>query len=77
MKVLELPEINELLAAEDTESFPYNKTFDEAMRDSFYLLHTSGSTGSPKPILWSYGLIGTIDTVRLLPPAEGDNGLVL
>ncbi|KAL8651738.1 MAG: hypothetical protein Q9226_004575 [Calogaya cf. arnoldii] len=75
MKVLDLPGINELLAAKDTESFPYNKTFDEAMRDSFCLLHTSGSTGLPKPISWSHGLIGTMDAVRSLPPAEGDNGL--
>ena len=30
----------------------------------------------PKPIAWSHGLIGTMDAVRLLPPTEGDNGLV-
>ena len=75
MKVLDIPEINELLDAESIESFPYNKTFDEAIQDPFCLLHTSGTTGVPKPISWSHGLIGTMDAVRLLPPTEGDDGL--
>lgn len=75
MKILDIPEIDELLDAEFTESFPYNKTFDEAIQDPFCLLHTSGTTGVPKPISWSHGLIGTMDAVRLLPPTEGDDGL--
>ena len=76
MKVLEMPETDELLNAEFTEPFPYNKTFDEAIQDPFCFLHTSGTTGVPKPIAWSHGLIGTMDAVRLLPPTEGDDGLV-
>ena len=75
MKVLDLPKIEELLDAGSTESFPYNKMFDEAMQDPFCVLHTSGTTGVPKPIAWSHGLIGTMDAVRLLPPTEGDDGL--
>ncbi|KAL8673291.1 MAG: hypothetical protein Q9168_002289 [Polycauliona sp. 1 TL-2023] len=75
MKVLELPEIDELLDAEITAAFPYNKTFGESSQDPFCILHTSGSTGVPKPIPWSHGLIGTMDAVRLLPPADGDDGL--
>ena len=72
MKVLDIPEIDELLDAECTESFPYEKSFDEAIQDPFCLLHTSGTTGVPKPISWSHGLIGTMDAVRLLPLTEGD-----
>lgn len=75
MKVLDIPEIDELLDAKSTETFPYNKTFDKASQDPFCLLHTSGTTGVPKPISWSHGLIGTMDAVRLLPPTEGDVGL--
>ncbi|KAH6873804.1 hypothetical protein B0T10DRAFT_234380 [Thelonectria olida] len=75
MKLLNIPETGELLDAEKTEPYPYNKTFDEAIQDPFCLLHTSGSTGLPKPIAWSHGLIGTMDAVRLLPPTEGDDGL--
>lgn len=75
MKLLDIPEIDELLDAESTESFPYNKTFDEAMQDPFCVLHSSGTTGLPKPISWSHGLIASMDAVRLLPPTEGDDGL--
>lgn len=75
MQVLELPEVEELLQVESIEAFPYNKTFDEAIQDPFCILHTSGSTGLPKPIPWSHGLIGTMDAVRLLPPTEGDDGM--
>ena len=75
MKVLNIPEINELLDAESTKPFPYHKSFDEAIQDPFCVLHTSGSTGLPKPVSWSHSLIGTMDAVRLLPPTEGDDGL--
>ena len=74
MRVLQLPEIDELLDVESIKSFPYNKAFDEASQDPFCLLHTSGITGVTKPVPWSHGLIGTMAAVRLLPPSEGDDG---
>lgn len=76
MQVLDLPELDELLAVEGAEPYPFYKTFDEASQEPFCLLHTSGSTGLPKPIVWSHALIGTMDAVRLLPPTEGDGGMV-
>lgn len=76
MKVINLPLLDELLDADSTPLFPYTKTFDDAINDPFCYLHTSGSTGVPKPIPWSHGLIGTMDAIRLLPPVEGDGGLV-
>ncbi|KIM94081.1 hypothetical protein OIDMADRAFT_136765 [Oidiodendron maius Zn] len=75
MKVLELPGVDELLDCDGTEPFPYNKTFDQAINEPFCVLHTSGTTGVPKPISWTHGLIGTMDAIRLLPPTEGDGGL--
>ncbi|RWA11645.1 hypothetical protein EKO27_g3464 [Xylaria grammica] len=76
MKVLQLPPLDDLLDAASVKPFPYTKTFDEAINDPFCFLHTSGTTGVPKPIPWSNGLIGTMDAVRLLPPVEGDDGLL-
>lgn len=75
MSVLNVPTVDELLDAADVNHFPYNKTWEEAENDIYCVLHTSGSTGLPKPIRWTHGLIGTMDAVRLLPPAEGDMGL--
>ncbi|KAF2001389.1 transferase family protein [Amniculicola lignicola CBS 123094] len=76
MKVLELPLLDELLDGKFAMPFPYTKTFEEAANDPFCFLHTSGTTGVPKPIPWSHGLIGTMDAVRLLPLTKGDGGLV-
>ncbi|KAM7195495.1 acetyl-CoA synthetase-like protein [Rhypophila sp. PSN 637] len=75
MTVLDVPTVDELLDAADVKHFPYNKTWEEASEETFCVLHTSGSTGLPKPMRWSHALIGTMDAVRLLPPAEGDMGL--
>ncbi|CAG9952781.1 unnamed protein product [Clonostachys rosea f. rosea IK726] len=75
MKVLQLPLLDELLDTGSTDPFPYEKSFAEAKNDPFCYLHTSGSTGVPKPIPWSHGLIGTMDAIRLLPPVDGDGGL--
>lgn len=76
MKLLQLPEVNELLSIGTVKPFPYTKTFEEAINEPFCYLHTSGSTGVPKPIPWSHGLIGTMDAVRLLPPTEGYDDLL-
>ncbi|KUM56496.1 hypothetical protein ACN42_g10719 [Penicillium freii] len=76
MTSLQLPLLHELLDNESTEAFPYTKSFEEAKDDPFCFLHTSGSTGLPKPIPWSHGLIGTMDAVRLLPPVGENADLV-
>ena len=76
MKLLQLPLLEELLDAGSTEAFPFSKNFEAAINEPFCYLHTSGSTGVPKPIPWSHGLIGTMDAVRLLPPAPGFDGLL-
>ncbi|KAJ5654232.1 Male sterilityNAD-binding [Penicillium lividum] len=71
MKVIEIPETDELLSAEPVPSHPYNKTFQEAANDPFCVLHTSGSTGLPKPIVWKNSLLGTLDATRFLPKSNG------
>ena len=75
LEVLDLPSLDELLDTKGVVSFPYTKTFEDAANEPFCFLHTSGSTGVPKPIPWSHALIGTMDAVRLLPPVDGDDGL--
>jgi acyl-coenzyme A synthetase/AMP-(fatty) acid ligase len=72
MRVLEIPEISELLDKRQVPVYLYQKTFQEAAGDPFLVLHTSGSTGLPKPIIWKNSLCATIDAYRLLPAAESD-----
>lgn len=43
------------------EPYPYNKTFDEAAWDPLLVLHTSGSTGFPKPVVVRHGMLAIAD----------------
>lgn len=75
MKVLTIESVENLLNSAHVPHYPYEKTFEEAATEPFCVLHTSGTTGLPKPIFWNHGLLSTLDAVRLLPEADGDNGL--
>ena len=75
MKIFAMPELADLMNSENTPHYPYEKTFVEASTEPFCVLHTSGSTGHPKPIIWSHKLLGTMDAIRLLPRVEGDGNL--
>ncbi|KAM7205204.1 hypothetical protein V8F20_003341 [Naviculisporaceae sp. PSN 640] len=46
---------------EKVEPFPYTKTFEEAEWDPLLLLHTSGTTGLPKPIVCKQGMLAIGD----------------
>ncbi|KAH8588823.1 hypothetical protein B0O99DRAFT_582561 [Bisporella sp. PMI_857] len=69
LEILQVPELEELLESGDVELFPYDKTFEEAKNDP--ILHTSGSTGFPKPIFWSNYHYAAIDAAHLLQPFNG------
>jgi acyl-coenzyme A synthetase/AMP-(fatty) acid ligase len=53
MPRFEIPDVDELLDRE-YPAFAYDKTFDEARCEPLVMLHTSGSTGFPKPVLWTH-----------------------
>ncbi|KAK3367615.1 hypothetical protein B0H63DRAFT_405312 [Podospora didyma] len=59
------------LPKEEVEPFPFNKTFDEAEWEPFMLLHTSGSTGLPKPVLVRHGMLAIGDKIHNLPDWKG------
>ncbi|KAI1754102.1 hypothetical protein F4782DRAFT_495129 [Xylaria castorea] len=40
--------------------YPYTKTFSEAKSEPFVVLHTSGSTGLPKPIIQTHGTVAAL-----------------
>ncbi|KAI1379850.1 putative NRPS-like enzyme [Hypoxylon crocopeplum] len=51
-RVLTAPSVDELFS----KSYPpyvYDKTFEEARWDPLWVIHTSGSTGLPKPLIWT------------------------
>ena len=72
MRRLTMPELNELLDEEVVPHYPYEKTFDQAKLDAYMVLHTSGSTGLPKPITMNHAFIAAIDaTLNLIPESSG------
>ncbi|KAI0100582.1 hypothetical protein GGR51DRAFT_352559 [Nemania sp. FL0031] len=68
MRTLEIPGLQHWLEdGTDVPLFPYTKTFTQARSDPFVLLHTSGSTGLPKPITLTHGTIAPMDAFTALP----------
>ncbi|GAB1316824.1 Polyketide synthase phosphopantetheine-binding domain-containing protein [Madurella fahalii] len=56
---------------EHIEPYPYSKTFDEAEWDPLLVLHTSGSTGLPKPIVARQGMLAIADKYHNLGEWKG------
>jgi acyl-CoA synthetase (AMP-forming)/AMP-acid ligase II len=51
--------------------FPYQKTVKEAEWDPLVILHTSGSTGFPKPVVSRVGLWAQLEGLSDLPELHG------
>ncbi|CAA9961776.1 hypothetical protein PTMSG1_05153 [Pyrenophora teres f. maculata] len=68
MKALRLPAVDWLLS-NVTERYPYTKEFEQCKHEPFVCLHTSGTTGFPKPIIWTHDWANSsVQTIYLDPP---------
>ncbi|PHH73109.1 hypothetical protein CDD82_5653 [Ophiocordyceps australis] len=56
IRLVYLPSVEELLEG-GGEPFPFTKTWAEARNHGFAVLHTSGSTGIPKPMVYTHDYI--------------------
>ncbi|PQE15461.1 NRPS-like enzyme protein [Rutstroemia sp. NJR-2017a BVV2] len=68
IQVLELPNISEI-AEKSHPHFPFEKTFETARNDPIIVLHTSGTTELPKPIIWTHDVC--VAAVSDLEPPAG------
>ncbi|KAJ8065134.1 hypothetical protein OCU04_005847 [Sclerotinia nivalis] len=67
MENVTTPDLDYFLDEEPVESVPFRKTFEEARNEPFCILHTSGSTGIPKPVPITYGSYGGMDSQLMIP----------
>lgn len=72
MHAIEVSPIDAWFPEDEVPHFPYNKTFEEGEWDPFSVLHTSGSTGLPKPIIVKQGMVAVADALQNLPSWKGE-----
>lgn len=70
LSILEVPTVDELLQPR-CPAFQYTKTFEEARWDPLVVLHTLGSNGPPKPIIWVQGFVSSYAKQQQLDPPTG------
>lgn len=79
MRTLEVPTMQhwfEDRPGGEEPPYPYTKTFAEARLDPLAVLHTSGSTGLPKPVVQTHGTYSPVDAFGALH-AQGHPPLFL
>lgn len=73
MRLYQIPTLGELLD-EDHAHYPFTKTFEQARDEPLVVLHTSGTTGLPKPIIWTHAWAASFARQReLIPPSGFDS----
>ncbi|KAJ3577520.1 hypothetical protein NPX13_g3049 [Xylaria arbuscula] len=71
MQAIETGPLENWFPEKEVEPVPYIKNFEEARWEPLCVLHTSGSTGIPKPIVVRHGMIAISDAYNNKPDWEG------
>ncbi|KAF2867579.1 hypothetical protein BDV95DRAFT_610493 [Massariosphaeria phaeospora] len=71
METLCVPELSYLLDDTPCEPYPWTRSFDEAKCHPVMVMHTSGSSGPPKPVIWPHHAFIFSDAHQLIPPLDG------
>ncbi|KAI1364341.1 hypothetical protein F5Y08DRAFT_217449 [Xylaria arbuscula] len=64
MQSLQVSSLPHWFPTEQVAHFPYDKTFEQAEWEPFVVMHTSGSTGLPKPVIARTGMIAISDAAQ-------------
>ncbi|PYI07034.1 acetyl-CoA synthetase-like protein [Aspergillus sclerotiicarbonarius CBS 121057] len=70
LDVLDVPSVEDLVN-KDYPHFEFTKAYPEAAGETLAVIHTSGSTGVPKPIFWTHGTACKHMHMTALDPPEG------
>ncbi|CAI7663889.1 unnamed protein product [Penicillium manginii] len=74
MQAIDIPDVDELLSNEYPH-FEYSKTYPDHRNDTMAIVHTSGSTGIPKPIIWPLEVANQHIRMSNLQPPSGSSAL--
>ncbi|KAJ9237119.1 putative nonribosomal peptide synthetase [Paecilomyces variotii] len=75
LQALEVPSLQEMLAGNATV-YPFRKTYEEAENEVCYIIHSSGTTGMPKPVPLTHGFVAAYDRQSTLPLPPNRKGSV-
>ncbi|KAF2456189.1 hypothetical protein BDY21DRAFT_288244 [Lineolata rhizophorae] len=71
LRVIVVPPMSDWIAREPVPHYPYTKTFEEAEDDTVMIVHTSGTTGMPKVLRYTNGIMAAFDGQRYMPEDDG------
>ncbi|RFU28724.1 hypothetical protein B7463_g7629, partial [Scytalidium lignicola] len=63
--------LSKLLDPKTAKKYYYGKSYAEAENDPFMIIHTSGTTGNPKPLFYTNGCVAAYDAQRYMPEDDG------
>ena len=71
IKSFAVPDLNQWLEPTAVPEYHYKFEYEEVALETSVILHTSSSTGRPKPISCPQSVWGQCDGERLVPPLDG------
>ncbi|KAK1757157.1 putative nrps-like enzyme protein [Echria macrotheca] len=68
-----IPGMQELMEQQPTQPtpFPFNKTYTSSRHEPPFIIHTSGSTGLPKPLVWTHETLARQIKLSTARPPKG------
>ncbi|KAJ6033651.1 hypothetical protein N7444_011422 [Penicillium canescens] len=75
MKMWEIQPLWELLHSEATR-FPFEKEFEDAEHDTAMIIHSSGTTGTPKQVPLTNGYVSVLNNIANLPTPPGRTNIM-
>ncbi|KAI9812571.1 MAG: hypothetical protein M1827_004560 [Pycnora praestabilis] len=71
MKRVLVPELEKWLEGAKVREYAYDKDYQDAKDDPVVIVHTSGTSGLPKPVTFTNAMHGVLDAYHLLPETQG------
>ena len=68
-----LPEVEDLLTDRKADNWEWNKSWEVVRHTPWMILHSSGTTGNPKPIEFTHQMMCNFDAEALMPDAGDDS----